>query len=288
MSAWPFHEGEQRVHERLGVRGIEDWARKVVRPYLPEQHRAFHTSLPFLVAAARDARGRPWATLLAGRDGFVTSPDPRTLRIDARPVRGDALEGALGEGADLGLLGIEFGTRRRNRLNGRVARDGSGVLLCAVEQTFGNCPQYIREREWRRAVDRLDPEIDNARVGLAAAAASGEAELEVRLAGGLWRYWWVRGSVREGIERIDRALAAGDGAATAARARALYGGAGLAWSVGDLQRAKDLAGAAVLVGHSMIAIILAVTGSLSLFSLGIHSVSIVREHLPSASANEAS
>jgi uncharacterized protein (TIRG00374 family) len=51
---------------------------------------------------------------------------------------------------------------------------------------------------------------------------------------------------------------------------------------------RDLAGAAVLVGHSMIAIILAVTGSLSLFSLGIHSVSIVREHLPSASANEAS
>jgi len=51
---------------------------------------------------------------------------------------------------------------------------------------------------------------------------------------------------------------------------------------------RDVAGAAVLVGHSMIAMILAVTGSLSLFALGIHSVSIVREHLPSASTNEAS
>lgn len=149
-SASPFHAGEQRVQERLGVRDIESWARKVVRGYLPEEHRAFHTALPFLVAAARDARGRPWATLLVGREGFVTSPDPRSLVIDARPAPGDALAGTLGEGADLGLLGIEFATRRRNRVNVRVASDGSGALVCAVGQSFGNCPQYIREREWRR------------------------------------------------------------------------------------------------------------------------------------------
>ncbi len=146
----PFHAGEQQVQERLGVRAIEDWARQVVRADLPEQHRAFHTSLPFLVAAARDARGRPWTTILTGPEGFVTSPDPHSLAIAARPVPGDALEGALDEGTDLGLLGIEFSTRRRNRLNGRVARDGAGALVCTVGQSFGNCPQYIRERQWRR------------------------------------------------------------------------------------------------------------------------------------------
>jgi hypothetical protein len=146
----PFHVGEQRVQERLGVRVVEDWARKVVRSYLPVEHRAFHTALPFLVAAARDARGRPWATLLVGPEGFVTSPDARSLVIDAMPVPGDALVGALREGADLGLLGIDFATRRRNRLNGRVAADGSGALVCRVEQSFGNCPQYIHERGWRR------------------------------------------------------------------------------------------------------------------------------------------
>ncbi len=146
----PFHVGEQQVQERLGVRDIEDWARKVVRPYLPEEHRAFHTALPFLVAAARDAEGRPWPTLLAGREGFVTSPDPRSLVVEAKPVPGDALEGALVGGADLGILGIELATRRRNRVNGRVREDDSGAIVFAVEQAFGNCPQYIREREWRR------------------------------------------------------------------------------------------------------------------------------------------
>ncbi len=150
----PFHVGERQVQERLGVRDIEDWARKVVRPYLPEQHRAFHTALPFLVVAARDARGRPWVTLLTGPDGFVTSPDPRSLAIQAQTVPGDALAGALSGGAPIGILGIDLASRRRNRVNGRVAENGQGQLVCSVDQTFGNCPQYIRERNWRRVKQR--------------------------------------------------------------------------------------------------------------------------------------
>jgi ferredoxin-NADP reductase/predicted pyridoxine 5'-phosphate oxidase superfamily flavin-nucleotide-binding protein len=163
-TASPFHVGERRIQERLGVREIEDWARKVVRSYLPDEHRAFHTALPFLVAAARDDRGRPWATLLVGPEGFVSSPDPRSLVIDARPARGDALVGALAEGADLGLLGIEFSTRRRNRLNGRVAKNGSGALVCQVDQSFGNCPQYIHEREWRRVEEQPGTPVRGARL----------------------------------------------------------------------------------------------------------------------------
>jgi hypothetical protein len=145
----PFHPGEQAVQERLGVRDIEEWARKVVRPDLPEQHRAFYSALPFLVAAARDADGRPWATLLAGPVGFVSSPDPRSLVIDTKPVPGDALDGALTAPSDIGILGIELASRRRNRVNGRISDDGADALVFAVDQAFGNCPQYIRERQWR-------------------------------------------------------------------------------------------------------------------------------------------
>ncbi|MCZ6659008.1 MAG: pyridoxamine 5'-phosphate oxidase family protein [Gammaproteobacteria bacterium] len=146
----PFHPGEHMVQERLGVRDIEDWARKVVRPYLPDDHRAFHTAQPFLVIAARDKQERPWVTLLAGSEDFISSPDPQSLVIDAKPARGDALELALVDGADIGILGIELATRRRNRVNGRIRRGEAGALVCSVDQSFGNCPQYIREREWRR------------------------------------------------------------------------------------------------------------------------------------------
>ena len=37
----PFHPGEQEVQKRLGVRDIEDWARKVVRDTLPEERGDF-------------------------------------------------------------------------------------------------------------------------------------------------------------------------------------------------------------------------------------------------------
>ena len=149
----PFHAGEQEVQERLGVRDIEDWARKVVRPFMPEQHRDFHTSLPFLVAAALDKKGRPWVTLLTGPDGFITSPDPRSLVMEGVSLDGDPLDGALSSGGYLGLLGIEPATRRRNRINGRVGEYDGNRLTFNVEQSYGNCPQYIREREWTRVTD---------------------------------------------------------------------------------------------------------------------------------------
>ena len=146
----PFHAGEQAVQERLGVReGIEPWARKVIRSFLPEEHQSFFSALPYVVAAARDSAGRPWATIVAGPPGFITSPNPDTLLLENGPVPGDALHGTFSSGADVGLLGIELATRRRNRVNGRVHTDEGGRVVFAVEQSFGNCPQYISEREWR-------------------------------------------------------------------------------------------------------------------------------------------
>lgn len=158
--ASPFHEGERRVQERLGVREVEAWAGRVVRPFLPEPHRAFFEGLPFVVLAARDAAGRPWATIVAPRearrDGLVTSPDPRSLVIDAPPPRGDALEGALAPGADVALLGIDLAARRRNRVHGRVGRldEAGGRWSLEVQQSFGNCPRFIRPRAARRVAER--------------------------------------------------------------------------------------------------------------------------------------
>jgi ferredoxin-NADP reductase/predicted pyridoxine 5'-phosphate oxidase superfamily flavin-nucleotide-binding protein len=152
----PFHEGEQAVQSRVGVRAaIEPWARQVIRPYLPEQHREFYAQLPFVVAAARDAEARPWVTLLVGPPGFVRSADPRTLDFSTAPIRGDALEFSISAGAELGLLGIELETRRRNRVNGTIKELGASGIRFEVGQAFGNCPQYITQRSWREAeVDR--------------------------------------------------------------------------------------------------------------------------------------
>jgi ferredoxin-NADP reductase/predicted pyridoxine 5'-phosphate oxidase superfamily flavin-nucleotide-binding protein len=143
----PFHAGEQAVQERLGVRDkLERFGRRVIRDYMPEQHREFFRMLPLLVIGTVDREGWPWASILAGPAGFVTSPGARSLRIAARPLAGDPLEATLHEGADVGILGIQLETRRRNRLTGRVVAVTEDGFEVAVRQSFGNCPQYIQTR----------------------------------------------------------------------------------------------------------------------------------------------
>jgi ferredoxin-NADP reductase/predicted pyridoxine 5'-phosphate oxidase superfamily flavin-nucleotide-binding protein len=148
----PFHSGELELQERFGVREeVHSYAPRVVRPFLPEQHQDFYQSLPFLAVAARDQQGNMWSSLLMnnqGQAGFVTSPTSTTLSIHAQAVPGDALEKSLTAGTDLGILGIEFANKRRNRVNGRITHSNADQIDFQVDQSFGNCPQYIRPRTW--------------------------------------------------------------------------------------------------------------------------------------------
>ncbi|MGG7600041.1 pyridoxamine 5'-phosphate oxidase family protein [Pseudomonas sp. WC1] len=147
----PWHAGEKRLQEQVGVaERMEVFGHKVIRDFMPDQHRAFYQQLPFLVAGAVDAAGTPWATLLEGAEGFVSSPDPRQLLIGTAPAADDPAMPGLVDGGAIGLLGIELHTRRRNRLNGLIRRAGTGQLEVVVEQSFGNCPQYIQLREYTR------------------------------------------------------------------------------------------------------------------------------------------
>ncbi|OUM02079.1 pyridoxamine 5'-phosphate oxidase family protein [Variovorax sp. JS1663] len=148
MTTAAWHEGERRLQARAGVaERMAEIGPRVLRDYMPDQHRSFFAQLPFLVAGSLDAEGQPWASILAAPPGFAHSPDPRHLRIDALPMASDPLAGALATGAPIALLGIEPHTRRRNRMNGAVeAIDGRGFSV-EVGQSFGNCPKYIQARE---------------------------------------------------------------------------------------------------------------------------------------------
>jgi hypothetical protein len=53
--------------------------------------------------------------------------------------------------SDFGILGIELATKRRNRVNGRITSLDDptlGIMTFTVDQSFGNCPQYITPRQW--------------------------------------------------------------------------------------------------------------------------------------------
>ncbi|MGI9478170.1 MAG: pyridoxamine 5'-phosphate oxidase family protein [Hyphomicrobiaceae bacterium] len=143
----PFHAGEQELQARIGKREhLERIGRRVIRKHMPDQHRTFFEKLPFLIIGGVDAAGWPWASLASGQPGFVRSPDARTLQIDGHFAAGDPLCGAFQLGARVGLLGMEPATRRRNRMNGHLVEVTGTGFSVVVDQSFGNCPQYIQTR----------------------------------------------------------------------------------------------------------------------------------------------
>lgn len=167
----PYHPGEVAVHQRLGLADRQEaTGRRMYRPYMPDQHREFFAQLPFFVAGSVDGAGQPWASVLFGPPGFVSTPDERTLGIAAMPLAGDPLGAHLVVGAPLGFVGIELHSRRRNRVNGVVTAITPQGFEVGVVQSFGNCPKYIHVREADAASAAPLPGAAEDHMGLAEAA----------------------------------------------------------------------------------------------------------------------
>ena len=144
-----WHEGERAMQETAGAReALEQRGRVILRDHMPDQHRGFFAQQRQIYLSLLDQAGRPWATLLEGEAGFITSPHPNILAIAAVPRADDPSRSGLSHGAPVGVLGIEFATRRRNRLNGEILyAEGAKGFMVQVRQSFGNCPQYIQSRQ---------------------------------------------------------------------------------------------------------------------------------------------
>jgi len=145
MDSTPFHSDELAAQVLAGG-GAK---RAAIRDFMPEQHRTFFAALPYVFVSTLDVDGWPVATLLEGDPGFVESLDPVTLRIHALPSLDDPASGTVFVGQEIGILGIDLGTRRRNRANGVVSQVDRAFTI-AIKQSFGNCPQYIQRRATQR------------------------------------------------------------------------------------------------------------------------------------------
>jgi predicted ATPase/class 3 adenylate cyclase len=102
---------------------------------------------------------------------------------------------------------------------------------------------HLTGRDAATWLERFETEHDNVRAALAWLRDQGHAAPAVRLAGALWRFWWLRGHIGEGRDELEAALALDeprDGAQTSARAAALDGAGVLAETQGDTDRAQAL------------------------------------------------
>jgi predicted pyridoxine 5'-phosphate oxidase superfamily flavin-nucleotide-binding protein len=138
-----FHEGELAIQERAGVRLEAARLAGMLAPGgLSRGAAGWLAERTLAVLAGRDGTGRLWTSALSGPPGFLDGAGQR-LRVDAAFAPGDPLHD-LPAGQRVGLIAIDFATRRRMRVNGTLFRDGG--ITVEVAEAFGNCPQYIRPR----------------------------------------------------------------------------------------------------------------------------------------------
>src|SRR5262249_39777265 len=108
-----------------------------------------------------------------------------------------------------------------------IGRQHAQFFLALAEEA----EPRLRTADRRVWLDQLQREYDNLRAALAWSHGDPEArEIELRLAGALWRFWFLQGNFSEGHQWLEEAVA-GIGAEareeevgfTRARAKVLYG-----------------------------------------------------------------
>lgn len=147
----PFHAGERAVQELAGERAAAVMNSGVITSAVPPAATGFVASQDLVVLSHENAAGDLRAGIAFAPQGFAAvSDDRRTLSLDVGASPALAAPGAplagLAPGDRLGALFIELATRRRLRVNGRIAVIRGGTIDLAVAEAYPACPKYIQRR----------------------------------------------------------------------------------------------------------------------------------------------
>jgi predicted ATPase/DNA-binding CsgD family transcriptional regulator len=161
-----------------------------------------------------DGLGSLVETSLVGRVGEAEAAEPRYRMLET--VREFALEQLEESGG------------------GDTTRDRHLAHFLALAERAA--PELVgpAQAAW---LDRLEAEHDNLRAAFGWAEATGDAGAALRLAAALWRFWWQRAHLREGLARLEAALARAGGADPAPLSQALEGAGAFAQLLGADERA---------------------------------------------------
>lgn len=127
LNGW--HPGERSIQQKLGFADKMATQYTAIQGDLPPEHAQFYeTCLPFIPVTTLDKDGRPWGSILAGKDGtkgFMQSRQYTKLDVKAETWEGDPLTENLqrlndDENLLIAGIGVEFPTRRRNKFAGVV------------------------------------------------------------------------------------------------------------------------------------------------------------------------
>ncbi|OBJ10396.1 pyridoxamine 5'-phosphate oxidase [Mycobacterium sp. 1482292.6] len=148
MAATGFHEGELATQRRAGVEAEAGRLESMLDSSdLSDGAARFLASQRFAALTGRDHDGVLWVSPLAAPQGFLRG-QAGVLHVSSAPRDGDPLY-EIRAGQQVGLIAIDFPTRRRLRINGDLVGADHASMTLRIDQSYGNCPKYIH----RRAID---------------------------------------------------------------------------------------------------------------------------------------
>ena len=159
-----YHSGELKVQTQAGAAETAINVSRVIYPVIAHVFIDFIQSRPMVVLGSIDDDGMTWTSILYGPPEFMQVMDEHTLRIAVLPHVSDPLCGNLRDGAQVGLLLMDFATRRRLRLNGSVIKGADGFSVL-TRQVYVNCPRYIQSRRCKMSSE-VSPSMRVARQAL--------------------------------------------------------------------------------------------------------------------------
>jgi predicted ATPase/transcriptional regulator with XRE-family HTH domain len=115
---------------------------------------------------------------------------------------------------------------------GKIGRYHAEFFLVIAEEA----ETKMRTAEQTRWLDILDAERANISTAIEWYARMGDYERALRIAAAIWRFWWVRGPVREGQAYLQRLLADASQVSPRVRGRALAGYADLLTLTSDYEQ----------------------------------------------------
>ena len=162
-----YHEGELYVQERAGEVDIAQRSGKVLSDTIVRGALAFIEKQPMAVLGSLDVDQNTWASILFGQPGFMRS-DEHTVHFDlsqTSQIRLDPFWSNIQQNPQVGMLVVEFLTRRRLRVNGHITQISRHRLKLEVDQAYPNCPKYIQRRQYSLTSQGVSQETLSMREG---------------------------------------------------------------------------------------------------------------------------
>lgn len=218
------------------LRGSIAWSYDLLNP---EEQRLFQQLSVFIggctLQAAEAVCAAPGKRTLSILDGVASLID-KSLLLPLKQVGGEEPRIVMLE--TIREYGLECLTASGEM---EVIRRAHALYYLALAEAAE--PELIgtNEKSW---LERLEQGHQNLRAALdwAAECRSEGAEIALRLAGALWRFWWVRGHLSEGRNFLERALNRSETVKPSLRAKALNATGMLAGLQGNYGQAERMCG----------------------------------------------